>query len=429
MNRVLFIACIIIISLLFANSSAAAPVGESAGEIWVNGPADKMPGSDPNQPDADVDASGRRIFVWDTTAVSANRKDIFLRIFPADGGPPADPVQVNTTVEFAQQAPKIAISPDGSFLVVWLSAEPPELGDNFQRDVVRSQTFNASGNPVEEEQLLSTLDPLLTTANKVDVAALSNGEYIVVWRSSQTPDAGNNGTTIQARRVGANGLPLAGQFQINSLVSTQSESWPAVTTLADGGFFVVWTVPQVHGRRFTADATPVGDDFQINTFTTGTESKTDVATNGDGRVFVVWQDGEESGENDEIRGRMFSSNLIAQGSDFRINTLITGVQEDPEVAEYGQGGFFVVWGSGTSAGNDIEPRSIEGRIVTGGNQFAGPQFLVNEWTDSSQHHPGIGGKNGRIAVAWHSQSNPDTNVNVIQGQFWYICGIFCDSFE
>ena len=126
---------------------------------------------------------------------------------------------------------------------------------------------------------------------------------------------------------------------------------------------------------------------------------------------------------------MFSSNLIAQGSDFRINTLITGVQEDPEVAEYGQGGFFVVWGSGTSAGNDIEPRSIEGRIVTGGNQFAGPQFLVNEWTDSSQHHPGIGGKNGRIAVAWHSQSNPDTNVNVIQGQFWYICGIFCDSFE
>jgi hypothetical protein len=225
----------------------------------------------------------------------------------------------------------------------------------------------------------------------------------VVWRSSQTPDAGNNGTTIQARRVGANGLPLAGQFQINSLVSTQSESWPAVTTLADGGFFVVWTVPQVHGRRFTADATPVGDDFQINTFTTGTESKTDVATNGDGRVFVVWQDGEESGENDEIRGRMFSSNLIAQGSDFRINTLITGVQEDPEVAEYGQGGFFVVWGSGTSAGNDIEPRSIEGRIVTGGNQFAGPQFLVNEWTDSSQHHPGIGGKNGRIAVAWHSQ--------------------------
>jgi hypothetical protein len=172
MNRVLFIACIIIISLLFANSSAAAPVGESAGEIWVNGPADKMPGSDPNQPDADVDASGRRIFVWDTTAVSANRKDIFLRIFPADGGPPADPVQVNTTVEFAQQAPKIAISSDGSFLVVWLSSEPPEPGDNFQRAVVRSQAFDVNGNPLGNEQLLSTLDPLLTTENKVDVAAL-----------------------------------------------------------------------------------------------------------------------------------------------------------------------------------------------------------------------------------------------------------------
>jgi hypothetical protein len=212
-------------------------------------------------------------------------------------------------------------------------------------------------------------------------------------------------------------------------MTSQSESWPAVTALGDGGFLVVWTVREVHGRRFNADTTPVGEDFQINTYTNGTESRTDVARNGDGRIAVVWQDGEESGENDEIRGRVFDENLVAQDSDFRINTLITGVQQEPEVAEYGKGGFFVVWESWVSAGDDVDPRSIEGRIVTGGNKFASPQFMVNEWTGGSQHHPGIGGKGGRIAVGWHSQSNPETSSNVINGQFWSICGIFCDGFE
>jgi hypothetical protein len=414
--------------VLFSIHALAAPVGESAGEIWINGP--DQPGSDPNQPDADVDTTGRSIFVWDTTP-STNRKDIFFRIFPADGGPPADPVLVNTYVDDAQHSPKIAINNDGSFLVVWLSAEPPEPGDLFKRDVIRSQAFDADANPVGDEQLLSTLDPLLTTANKVDLDVLPNGEYIVVWRSNQTPipEPPRNDATIQGRRVGANGVPLAGQFQVNSLMTRASESWPSVTSLADGGFLVVWTQPQVHGRRFAADFTPVGDDFQINTYIDGSVSRTVVDRNGDGRVFVVWQGDDESGDGTEIRGRLLSPELVPQGSAFRINTVITGDQLEPEVAEYGRGGFFVVWESWVSSGSDIEPRSIEGRIVTGPSSFAGPQFLVNEWTDSSQHHPGLGGKNGRIAVGWHSQSNPETTANVIQGQFWSICGIFCDGFE
>jgi hypothetical protein len=188
-------------------------------------------------------------------------------------------------------------------------------------------------------------------------------------------------------------------------------------------------VPEVHGRRFTADADPVGDDFQINTFTTGTESKTDVALNGDGRVMVVWQDDEESGDSTEIRGRILSQDATPQGADFRINTLMTSSQWEPEVAEYGQGGFFVVWESWVSAGNDNDPTSIEGRIVTGSNQFASPEFQVNEWITGFQQFPGIGGKNGRIAIGWHSKGNPETSNNVINGQFWSICGIFCDGFE
>lgn len=66
---------------------------------------------------------------------------------------------------------------------------------------------------------------------------------------------------------------------------------------------------------------------------------------------------------------------------------------------------------------------------TGDDTFTGPQFTVNTWTESSQHHIGIEGANGRIAVVWHSQRNEETTANVINGQFANICGNICDGFK
>jgi len=414
--------------LLLPIPALAAPVGEHAGEFLVDGPLNAQPASGPANPDVVIDESGRSIWVWDG-APASTRQEVFLRIFPADGGPPTDPVQVNTFDADNQHFPRVAARSDGSFLVVWLSREPPEPGDGFTRNVVRSQAFGANASLVGGEQLLSTLDPLLTTANKVDVAALPGGDYIVVWRSSQTPEPGDSSTSIQGRRIGANGAPLAGQFQINSTQTSTSEAYPAVTELADGGFLVVWARPEVHGRRFTADFTPVGDDFSINTFTTGSESQTDVVVHEDGRVLVVWTDQEDRANVTEIRGRLFNQNLVAQGVDFRINNLLTDTQSSPRAASYGTAGFFVVWESNASAGDDLSLPAIEGRILTGSDQFAGPEFQLNEWTPQKQQFPGIGGNNDRVAVGWDSATNVDSSASVIYAQLWSICGIFCDGFE
>jgi len=89
----------------------------------------------------------------------------------------------------------------------------------------------------------------------------------------------------------------------------------------------------------------------------------------------------------------------------------------------------VVWESNASAGDDDSLPGIEGRILTGSDQFAGPEFQLNEWTPQKQQFPGISGKNDRVAVGWDSATNEDSSRSVIYGQFWSICGIFCDGFE
>jgi hypothetical protein len=129
------------------------------------------------------------------------------------------------------------------------------------------------------------------------------------------------------------------------------------------------------------------------------------------------------------RHQLFNPALTPLGPDFRINTYVTDDQAVPKVAGYGKAGFFVVWQSFGSSGPDAAPFSIEGRIITGVDAFAGAQFLVNQYTSNSQENPGIGGRGGYVSMAWMSRENEVVMGQVILGQFWSICGIFCNGFE
>ena len=415
-------ALTIVISGGLAN---AAPVGEPRDELWVDGPLDERVGGSPQTPDATADHRGRQIYVWDDTPTGAGTGiDVFLRIFDRDDTSLVGPVQVNTLDADNQRYARVAVSADGSFLVIWESFEPVDGGVFYPK--IRSQKFDSDGSPDGNEQLLSEVSTDIQTEALANVAALTGGGYVAVWH-------GYSGTTfsheIQGRLIGADGVPVGDQFQVNASMDGIYQQWASVAGLADGGFLAVWAGTQIEARRFAANGTPLTGDFQVNTFESLTVwDQTDVAVHQDGRVLVVWRSGEPP-DQEVIRGRMYSSSLTALGSDFRINTYVTGAQSDPQVAGYGAAGFFVVWESLGSSGPDAVPNSIEGRIVTGANAFAGPQFLVNQFTDNSQEDPGIGGSDGQVAVVWMGRENEATLSQVIMGQYWNICGIFCDSFE
>ena len=156
----------------------------------------------------------------------------------------------------------------------------------------------------------------------------------------------------------------------------------------------------------------------------------DAVRGADGRVLVVWEDPEESGDGNEIRGRLYSPALSPLGNDFRINVLTELSQRQVRAGSYGKFGFLVAWESEVSAGDDNDSTSIQGRLVTGANAFGGPQFTVNQYTTAGQTNPGVGGMGDSVAIAWRSFGNDlEVNDDVITGQGWSECGIFCDGFE
>ncbi|MGB5636523.1 MAG: hypothetical protein WBM86_27600, partial [Waterburya sp.] len=75
----------------------------------------------------------------------------------------------------------------------------------------------------------------------------------------------------------------------------------------DGDFIITWSSygqdgdgNGVFAQRYNADGSPSGSEFQVNTYTTGSQNDPAVAVDGDGDFVITWsgigQDGDGNGE-------------------------------------------------------------------------------------------------------------------------------------
>ncbi len=111
------------------------------------------------------------------------------------------------------------------------------------------------------------------------IAGSDSGAFVVVWESE---DQDGDDFGIFARLFDSDGLPTSGEFQVNTY-TTGGQTIPDVAMDPAGtGFVVVWSSTDFGGgahqdgdlggvfaRVFDADGNPAGDEFQVNTYTTG----------------------------------------------------------------------------------------------------------------------------------------------------------------
>ncbi len=213
-------------------------------------------------------------------------------------------------------------------------------------------------------------------------------------------------------------LPLGGELQVNT--TTASDQLTAAVAMAPGGsFVVVWaslasagsdtSSYSVQGRRFAADGTPVGDDFQVNTSTGGYQFLPDVAVDGAGRFVVVWASQSSLGGDSSfysIQGQRFAADGTALGGEFQVNTYSTDFQSFPAVAAAADGGFVVVWHSVGSGGDDFFGRSIQGQRYAADGTALGGELQVNAHVAGDQVVPDVDlAAGGEFVVTWFNVSS------------------------
>jgi hypothetical protein len=234
-----------------------------------------------------------------------------------------------------------------------------------------------------------------------------NGGFDVVW-SSNPQDGSNNG--VYGQRYSSAGARIGGEFQVNTY-TPGSQGGPDSAVLADGGLVVVFTneqPPSIFARRYDRGGSPRGPDFRVDT-TAAAGTVPVVAADPRGGFIVVW--GASDGSGLGIHARRYDRAGEAAGGQFQVNTYTTGVQSVPAVAATDSGAFGIFW---TSVGQDGSGQGVFGQRFDGVGAPVGAEFRVNSYTTADQGFATVAydrlgnatvasDENGNFVVAWFNQ--------------------------
>jgi hypothetical protein len=303
------------------------------------------------QPKVQLLANGNIIFVWQCTVsgvpgiyarfakgtTTKTSTSYGTNFYTAD-------IRVNTYVKGDVSEPEVAALPDGSAILTWSSyGEDGSLYGVYARKL--KSTGAASGAEFKVNQFT------LGNQHHPAVAALANGNYIIVWASEN--ERGANSVDIYGRIYTSAGVPLSDELPINSGISPCSS--PSVAALTDGGFTVVWAQKDliattngwdIWGRAFSPNGMPKASDFRINTFLYGDQYQPKIAT-GPAASMVIWTSLGEDGSKEGVYARILAAGTQPAGDEFRVNTTTLSQQMHPAVAWDGVGHFLAVWTSFT----------------------------------------------------------------------------------
>ncbi len=227
---------------------------------------------------------------------------------------------------------------------------------------------------------------------------LSDGSYIHSHSKS-------DGRFETAQRFSADGSPIGEEFQF--VLSSKGYKYPDATVLPDDTIVTVFqqTVQfdsrsyssDIIVQRFNADGSALGDEINVIQTSQNIGPKTEdlakVASLDDGSFVVTWraQGTQEpnfpDGSGTGVRGRRYSADGQALGSEFQINSNVQLDQEHQAITGLADGGFVVTWQSGSVYASGEDKYSIYAQRYSKDGQPVGEEFRVNTNTEGRQEYP------------------------------------------
>ncbi|MEL6769686.1 MAG: T9SS type A sorting domain-containing protein [Bacteroidota bacterium] len=343
-----------------------------------------------------MDADGDFVVAWTRFVEEDYDVGVYAQRFAADGSAQGSEFLVNTFTEGDQFGPSMAVDTDGDFVVAWTSRNQDGDGNS-----IYAQRFASDGSAQGSEFRVNTF----TTGNQSapSVAVDGKGDFVVAWASR---DQDGDAYGVYAQRYAADGVPQNEEFQVNT--STAGDQFgPSVAADTNGDFVVAWQSSGQDGdefgifaQRYAADGTPQGNEFQVNTFTTGDQFGTSVAIDGDGDFVIVWQSQDQDGDNDGVYARRYAADGSARDPEFCVNTFTTGRQDLVAVAMDTEGNFVATWTS-RDQGGDVD--DIFAQSYTANGLVQGKEFRVNTFTTNRQRNSSVAvDEDGNFVVVWQS---------------------------
>jgi hypothetical protein len=242
-------------------------------------------------PVAAMDAAGRFVISWSSWGQDGDGMGIFAQRFDADGARVGPEFQVNHYTKNSQLEPALAMDAAGHFVISWSSRG--QDGDGMG---IFAQRFDADGARVGPEFQVHTARASSQLGSAVSMDGADN--FIVSWSSRHQDGKDWN---IYGQRFDAQGTPLGGELQVNTYTRNNQQLQVSATDQA-GNVVIAWCSRDQDGdgmgvfaQRVDAAGTPLGDEFQVNSFGTSEQAAPSIAMNDAGHIVVAWHSQSQDG--------------------------------------------------------------------------------------------------------------------------------------
>jgi len=309
------------------------------------------------EPAVAMDPLGRFAIVWQGPGL--DQEDILLRLFGPSGSAVTEELLVNLGTVGRQLYPSVAAAGTGTLAVAWESRETTAEGE---RGVVLVQRFDPNGSRLGGPVMVDTD---VYDCRYPEVAMDRAGRFAVTWMRDRTNHP------VVARLFDAAGVPLTDPLEVNT-ASIASITRPSIAMNSLGCFLIAWdgdpqraSEDNIHARLYDPNGTPRGEPFLVNTIRAGAQQWPQAAINDANEFIIVWEhDTGDPNAATEIAARYFDQNGVPVGEQFQLNTYTPDLQRYPDVAMTNGGFFLAAWdsdgqdGSGYGIFGGLEPSPL-----------------------------------------------------------------------
>ncbi|MGH1577412.1 hypothetical protein [Planktotalea sp.] len=211
-------------------------------------------------------------------------------------------------------------------------------------------------------------------------------------------------------------MPNLVETQVNTY-ATSSQHDHQIATLSTGGWVVTWNsegqdgdLAGIFSQAFNADGTPLGNETQVNTYTTSRQEKAQVAGLDDGGWVITWVSVGQNGETSAIYAQTFNADGSQRGGETLVNTSLGGIPYYPEITALSDDGWVVTWQASLDTGGTL---GIFAQAFNANGTTRGVEAHVNTYETSTQQEPKIAGlTDGGWVIIWESNGQDGDNYGV-----------------
>jgi len=334
--------------------------------------------------------NGSFVVCWQSEGQDGSDNGIYGQIFSSVGERVGSEFQVNTYTNLNQRYPKIALLPNGGFVICWDSKDQDTSGWG-----VFGQIFSENGSRVGAE--FQANEFTIGDQEYCEVASLVGGNFAVFWRSFGQD---GSGWGLYGQLFSPEGNEVNPEFQISTHTAGDQVS-PIIAPLIIGGFAICW-VDNIMGsddlplycQLFSSIGEKMGDELNL----AFCKPHPKVAALSSGGFVVCWEGKEPAATDTDIYAQIFDSNGKKIGQQFRANTTVYEWQSYPAISVLPGNGFVICW---KGFQNEVPSTDVYGQIFSESGVKVGQEFIVNTNVEGGQYdikiEPLMG---GGFVVGW-----------------------------